>query len=358
MNPMTLLLCLLVLIPSLQSMQAQGKTGPQKLYKWGENRIRERPLNSPLSKRLPLITVQGNKFVNDRGDTLVFQGVSVADPDKIAQEGRWSKEVFEKVKELGTTLVRIPVHPAAWRARTPQDYLPLLDQAVEWCTNLDVYVIIDWHSIGNLQMGLFEDPVYYTTKEETYEFWRTIAFHFKGNNTVAFYEIFNEPTLFDGKFGTMSWSEWKRINEDIIKLIRAYDPDRIPLVAGFDWAYDLTPLHYAPIDAERIGYVTHPYPIKRTPPYEPKWEEDFGFAASKYPVIATELGFTLGQQGLKDNGEYGKAIIRFMKKRGISWTAWVFDPDWYPKLIQSWDTYKLTESGEFFEEAMQGRVGQ
>lgn len=65
----------------------------------------------------------------------------------------------------------------------------------------------------------------------------------------------------------------------------------MPLVAGLDWAYDLTPLHNDPVNAKRIAYVTHPYVYKRTEPWEPKWEEDFGFAAGEYPVIATEFGF-------------------------------------------------------------------
>jgi hypothetical protein len=69
---------------------------------------------------------------------------------------------------------------------------------------------------------------------------RPIANHFKGHNTVAFYEIFNEPTIYRGQLGTMTWPEWKEINENVIQLIRAYDPETIPLVAGFDWAYELT----------------------------------------------------------------------------------------------------------------------
>lgn len=88
----------------------------------------------------------------------------------------------------------------------------------------------------------------------------------------------------------------KKINEDIIRLIRAYDKETIPLVAGFDWAYDLSHLHYDPINAEGIAYVTHPYPMRRQPPWEPKWEENFGFAADRYPVIATELGFRLERE--------------------------------------------------------------
>jgi hypothetical protein len=253
-------------------------------------------------------------------------------------------------------LIRIPVHPAAWRERTPVKYLKLLDQAVEWCTEFGIYIIIDWHSIGNLKQGLFQDPMYITSQDETFQFWRTIASHFVGNNTVAFYELFNEPALFSGKFGTCSWSDWKKINEDLIHLIRAYDKEKIPLVAGFDWAYDLTPVNLEPINAEGIGYVTHPYPHKRTPPYEPKWEENFGFAASTYPVIATEIGFTLGDGSIEVNGAYGKAIINYLEGRGISWVWWVFDPDWKPNMFESWKNYKLTDGGKFFKEAAHGNI--
>jgi len=142
--------------------------------------------------------------------------------------------------------VRIPVHLSPGASGLPRAISALLDQAVAWCTELGMYVMIDWHSIGNLQMGLFQDPMYVTTKQETYEFWRTIARHFKGHNTPAFYELFNEPTLYNGELGRMSWSEWKEINEDIIAVIRAHDREKIPLVAGLDWGYDLTPLLVEP----------------------------------------------------------------------------------------------------------------
>ena len=108
----------------------------------------------------------------------------------------------------------------------------------------------------------------------------------------------------------MSRNEWKEINENIIDLIRAYDKKTIPLVVGFDWAYDLNFLHYDPVNAEGIAYVTHPYLMKRSRPWEAKWEENFGFAADRHP-----------------------------------------------RMIESWDTYKLTGCGAFFKEALHGKVG-
>jgi hypothetical protein len=305
------------------------------------------------AQTLSRISVRGNRFVNARGEAMLFKGLSIADPDKVEKQGHWNRALFEHVHDMGAQLVRLPVHPSAWRARTPQRYLVLLDSAVSWCGALGIYVDIDWHSIGNLEMELFQDPIYNTTQRETYEFWRTISKHFSGNSTVAFYELFNEPTSFGGQLGTVTWSAWKTINENIIHLIRAYDAQTVALVAGFDWAYNLTPLLEEPIQASNIGYVTHPYPNKRSQPWEPRWDEDFGFASAQYPVIATEIGFEQKAGDPDDGAEhYGTRITQYLEHRGISWLAWVYDPQWWPAMLTSWDGYPLSGPGKFFEGAM------
>ena len=331
---------------------AQDTPAPKVSTAWWKGNYHW-PKKNPKARTLPLIRVVGNKFVDANNDTLLFRGLSIADPDKIDQEGQWKPELFNQLKEMGVRLVRIPVHPIAWRERTPGKYLELLDSAVSWCTDLGIYVDIDWHSIGNLEMELFQDTMYNTTQKETYEFWRTISSHFRGNNTVAFYELFNEPTTYRGELGSVTWEQWKQLNENMIQLIRAYDPETIELVAGFDWAYDLTPLHEEPVNATGIAYVTHPYPNKRPQPWEPKWEEDFGFAAQQYPVIATELGFEIRPGDPSDGAaHYGTRITSFLESHGISWLAWVYDPEWGPAMLKTWKNYALTGCGEFFKNAM------
>lgn len=326
-------------------------------HKWWLERYVGEPLNSKDSDKMPLVRVKGNRFVIKQDEPVLFRGVSISDPDKIEHQGYWNKRLFEKLKEWGVMLVRIPVHPIAWRERTPAGYLALLDQAVAWCTEVGIYIIIDWHTIGNMKTEQYQDPMYKTSKSETFEFWRTIAWHYTGNNTIAFYELFNEPTLYRGRLGPITWDEWKALMEDLIFMIRSFDNDKIPLVAGFDWAYDLTPLFYEPLKTERIGYVTHPYPSKRNPPYEPKWGIDFGFAANKYPVLATEIGFTANNDSTAKIGfPYGKAIVNYLESNNIGWLSWVFDPEWYPGMIESWDTFKPTANGEFFRQALKGKL--
>lgn len=341
----------------LSAFAQTAKPTTGKVNDWWHSAYLTQPLNSPDQKKLPLISVSGNRFVDPTGKPVLFRGVSIADPDKIESQGQWNKEFFVKVKETGATVVRIPVHPTAWRGRGTANYLALLDQAVQWSTDLGMYVDIDWHSIGNLKQGLFQDPMYETSLPETFNFWRIMAAHYNGNHTVAFFELFNEPTIANGKLGTMSWEEWRQINEEMISVIRGYDQETIPLVAGLDWAYDLTPLRTSPIRAERIGYVTHPYPFKRTRPWPPKWEEDFGFAAGNYPIVATEFGFSADYGSREEGIEYGTEITRYLESKGISWIAWCFDPEWGPTMISSWETFGLTDEGKFFTDAMHAKAG-
>jgi endoglucanase len=342
-------LTIALLLSGAAAMMAQAPAGRTW---WREAPPDARPYNVN-AKKLPLIAVKGNRFVDVNGKTVVFRGLAISDPDKVATDGHWNRQHFERVKEMGATVVRIPVHPIAWRNRTPGEYLKMLDQAVEWCTGLGMYVDIDWHSIGNLTTGLFENPMYETSLQETYNFWHTIARHYAGHNTVVFYELFNEPTTYHGQLGPVVWAEWKKIQENLISVIRAYNPQAIVLVAGFDWAYDLTPIREEPINAENIAYTTHPYAHKRTQPWAPKWEEDFGFAAAKYPVVASEFGGTTAAIPAEGQEPYGPAIFKYLESRGISWIVWCFDPEWGPTLLKDWE-YNLTPSGEFAKQAMRG----
>jgi hypothetical protein len=160
----------------------------------------------------------------------------------------------------------------------------------------------------------------------------------------------------NGQLGICSWQDWKAMNEEMILIIRAHGTRAIPLVAGFNWAYDLTPVANEPINAEGIGYVSHPYPMKREKPWEPKWTADWGFVAKKYPVMLTEIGFC----GPDEKGahvpvisdeSYGDAITNYCRETGISYTVWVFDPQWAPMLISDWK-FTPTRQGRYFKKAL------
>jgi endoglucanase len=56
---------------------------------------------------------------------------------------------------------------------------------------------MDLNSIENLRTEMYQTDGYVITQKETFEFCRTIAKHFKGNNTFVFCESFNEPTIYN-----------------------------------------------------------------------------------------------------------------------------------------------------------------
>jgi hypothetical protein len=312
-----------------------------------------------LSKRLPVIKVVGNHFVDASGNTVVFQGVNISDPDKLETNGHFERRLFEEIARWGANVVRIPVHPAAWRARGKDAYFALLDQALVWATELDLYVVVDWHSIGNLINGMYQHPMYETSQPETYAFFRDVAFRYADVPTLAFYELFNEPTVRRGRLGVAPWEKWKAINEELVGIVQTHDTDAIALIAGFDYAYDLRPIAAQPIARTNIAYVSHPYPTKTQAPYEQNWDAAFGFAARKYPLFATEIGYmAAGDPGAHspaiDDGSYGPRITKYLADKGASWVAWCFDPDWAPQLIKDWD-FTPTPAGATFRDAMLAR---
>jgi endoglucanase len=73
----------------------------------------------------------------------------------------------------------------------------------------------------------------------------------------------------------------------------------------------------------------------------------------KYPLFATEFGFDRNALiPCIGTPEYGRHLMDYFKKKGISWTVWCFDPDWDPTLIKDWG-FSPTEQGEFFKGVLQ-----
>lgn len=306
---------------------------------------------------LPQLRVEQNRFVSAAtGETVILRGLAASDPAALLERGQWNRRYFEAISEWNANVVRIPVHPADWRKIGEADYLAMLDQAVTWSEELGLYVIFDWHTIGNILTGVYHRKSYETSRDETFRFWYTIANRYRNNPTIAFYELYNEPTTRGGKMGAMPWEDYAQFIEGLISMIYAIDDTIIPLVAGLDWGYDLSYVAERPIRHPGVAYVTHPYPQKRPAPWQAAWQEDWGFVADTYPIIATEFGF-MSEDGpgahipVIGDEAYGEAIIQFFEDRGISWTPWVFDPLWSPQLVEDWD-FTPTRQGAFFRQKM------
>lgn len=308
---------------------------------------------------LEAVHVEGNRFVNESGQTVVFRGLCLADPVKLVEEGQWSEEIFSKSEEWGANVVRFAVHPRNLNSFGWDAAFVAMDEGIEWAKRHGLYVIMDWHSIGSLKHGQFQDEMYRTTLDETLRFWTTVAERYKDEPAVALYELFNEPTCTIEGMTPVSWTDWKAILEQIIDAIRGINPDAVCLAAGFNWAYDLTAVAVEPIERAGVAYVSHPYPMKREEPWTGKWEADFGYVADTYPVICTEIGYCLEDEPgahipVTATDSYGEQITSYLDSKGISFTVWCFDTSWAPMLISDW-AYTPTTQGRFFKNYLQSQ---
>ena len=73
-------------------------TMAQESRPWFQDSPVHFPTPNPKARALPLIMVKGNKFINSKGDTILFRGLAIADPDKIERQEHWSKKYFERLK--------------------------------------------------------------------------------------------------------------------------------------------------------------------------------------------------------------------------------------------------------------------
>src|SRR5690606_12106074 len=124
---------------------------------------------------------EGNRFVSPDGQTVARRGVSLSGPDGPEPRGRWNRGYCAAARAWHAHVVRSPVRPARSRDRGDQAFLPLLDEGIRWAGELGMYVIIAWHSIGNLRTERFTRDSYETTRVETLRFWETIAARYAGD---------------------------------------------------------------------------------------------------------------------------------------------------------------------------------
>jgi hypothetical protein len=309
---------------------------------------------------LPPLHVDGNRIADDQGTTVVLRGIALADPDQLDRDGHWDAEHFQKAREWGAQVVRIPVHPQFWRNRGPAAYLALLDQGVAWAEQQGMYVIVDWHSIGDPVSQRYDANygIYPTSQAETASFWRIIAAHYKDDPGVAFYELFNETTYWVGGANTGStWHEWKTLAEGLVDVTRGQGATAICIVGGYDWSYDLRPVAADPVDRVDVAYSVHPYPVKAGETGETAWQDAFGYLTATHPVFATEFGFesTPGTVATGTAAGYGTHVTDFFASKGISWTVWVFHPTWTPSLIADWSYTPRDPQGVFFRGLLQSQ---
>lgn len=189
--------------------------------------------------------------------------------------------------------------------KRPEWSVEKIKAVVDEAIKQNIYVIIDWHSHN---INLKEAKAFFTQMATQY-----------GNNPHIIYEIFNEPD-------EESWADVKAYSVELIKTIRAIDPDNIILVGSPHWDQDVHIAADDPITGfDNIMYTLHFYAATHH-----QYLRDRGsYALSKgLPLFISEsAGMEATGNGPLNENEW-QLWIDWAEANKISWITWsVSDKD-------------------------------
>ncbi len=264
------------------------------------------------------------------------------------------------IRSLGANVVRLPLNYRHFENDAAPFHIlekgfERLERAVQWCERHGLYVILDlhavqgwqnpdWHCDNPTQNALIWKHPHF--QERFVALWEEFARRYRGNATIAGYDVMNEPVT-NARYGYFNYiSDWDAMNNlyrRVVKAIRAIDPEHIIFLEGDGFASKFAGLD-APF-AENLVYSSHNYSAS-------------GFGPGEYPGYFfgnwrdrdKQLQVFLGNEGTqfaqKHNvplwvGEFGavyngaaeekpyrlRAVddqIDGFEEFGAHWTTWTF----------------------------------
>ncbi|MBN2443126.1 MAG: cellulase family glycosylhydrolase, partial [Spirochaetales bacterium] len=295
----------------------------------------------------PWLHTEGNQIKDPQGNRVILRGVSMID---IGAEESWYGGAFNNIDRITnqndsqgsspgwyTKIIRIPIIPYDSGFQSPIPFQPgndnlynnLLRPVVDYCKQKDVYVIIDWHYIDDVNNHV----------QTTTEFWNYMAPKFANDSHVLF-ELYNEP-INNGSNDASNWAVVRGYMQNWYNLVRAAAPNNPILVGTPSWCQILTPTINNPVNGENIIYVVHTYPSH----WKNSWCRDqISQTAGVHPLMLTEWGFSQsneepGSIAYGSISDYGRPIMDFIESYGISNTAWVANYEWGPPMF--WTNWTL-----------------
>ncbi len=293
------------------------------------------------------LQVSGTKLTDESGNIIQLRGVSTHGiswfPDYV------NYDAFATLRDdWGANVVRIAMYPEEYngylsggdKAALKQ----IIDNGVNYATQLGMYVIIDWHVLNYA-------PSRHT--QEACDFFAEMASKYSGHDNVI-YEICNEPVGADWN------SDIKPYAETVIGTIRKYDDHALILVGTNTWSQDVDSVVGNTLDDGNVMYVAHFYAGTHKENIRNKISTALNAGV---PVFISECSIcdASGNGGI----DYASANewLDFMNSNQLSFIAWsLSNKAETSALISSgcsaksgWSDGDLSETGRWFKSAISGR---
>ena len=254
------------------------------------------------------LQVIGTQLCDSNGNAVQLRGISTHGlawfPDYV------NAELFRELHdEWKANVVRLAMYTAEYggycSGGDQKKLKQLIADGVQYATDNDMYVIIDWHILSD------GDPN--THKEDAKAFFAEMSEAYSGYDNVL-YEICNEPN------GGTGWSSIKSYAEEIIPVIRENDEDAVILVGTPNWSQYVDQTAADPITAySNIMYTLHFYAATHTD----------GLRSTMAAAIDAGLPVFVSEYGICDasgNGaideKQANAWVELMDRYGVSYVAW------------------------------------
>ena len=256
------------------------------------------------------LSLKDGNIVNNRGDIVKLKGVS---SHNLSWFGRiYTKENLKELRDtwdVNTFRIAVYTNPEEAGYIANKKMIKQVEEIIDYCIDLDIYVIIDWHILKDNNPNIY--------KEEAIKFFDKMSMKYKNSPNVI-YEICNEPNGED-----ITWDEdVKPYAEEVIDVIRNNSKKSLIIVGLADWCKDIESARNNRISDNNILYAVHfyagaagNYTLKEN---IKKAKED------KIPLIVTECGATNESGDGKLYKEKFKEWIDYLEKYKISWIVWQF----------------------------------
>lgn len=292
---------------------------------------------SPVQKHGDL-RISGKHIVDKNGNV-----TSLAGPSFFWSNTGWGQdrfytrgavETFARDWNAGIIRVAVGAQNNGSILKDRKGNLKRVQTVIEAAIDNGLYVIVDWHS-HQAERDVKEAKAFFTHIAKRY-----------GKTPNLIYEIYNEP------LDTTDWDTvTKPYSEDMIKTIRAIDPDNLIIVGTQTWSQDVDKAADNPITGQKnILYALHFYAATHKEYLREKAE----YAMNKgLPIIISEWGsVTYSGDGEMDIDSVGEWMF-FAKKHGLSHLNWaVSDKNETASILRPgassngrWTVNDLTPSG-------------